>query len=123
MPQASPKNLPASPSIPLSPALKAAYQNLYDTIQTAIDSTMDLTTIQTLNPMRDQVDQVLTQDDEYIHTKDTNIFAALATQIKFVNDGLTTLRGEVSSIASHFALAADVVAAIDKVLGFFVPGA
>lgn len=123
MAKVSPQSLPQNPSIPLSPTLKAAYQNLYDTLDSAVNSTMDLATIEALNPMLDQVDQVLTQNDEYTLHQDTNVFASLQKQIKSVNDGLTTLRGQVKAIASHFAMAGDVIAAIDKVLGFFVPGA
>jgi hypothetical protein len=119
----SPQSLPANPPIPLSPALKAAYEDLYDTLDSAVNSTMDLATIEALNLMLDQVDQVLTQNDEYTLHQDTNVFASLKKQINSVNDGLTTLRGQVKAIASHFAMAADVIAAVDKVLGFFVPGA
>jgi len=107
--------LPA-PTIPLSPEVRAAYQNLYDKIQAAIDSTMDLATVEALNRWQPEVDQILTQDDEYKLNQDTNIFTALQKQIKYVNDGLTELRGQISSIASHFAMAGDIIAAIEKVL-------
>ena len=116
-------SLPLNPTIPLSPDLKAAYQNLYDTLQSAVNSTMDLATIEALNPMLNQVDQVLTQNDEYTLSQDTNVFTALQKQIQSVNDGLKVLRGQVQAIAAHFALAGTVIAAIDKVLGFFIPGA
>jgi hypothetical protein len=107
--------LPA-PTIPLSPEVRAAYQDLYDTIQTAIDSTMDLETIEALNKWQPQIGQVLTQDAEYTLNQDTNLFTALEKQIQSVNDGLTTLRSQISSIASHFAIAGDITAAIDKIL-------
>jgi len=42
-------NLPANPTIPLSPEAKAAYQALEETIQAGIDSTMDVAAIQALN--------------------------------------------------------------------------
>ena len=103
-------------TIPLTPEVKAAYQDLYDKIQAAIDSTMDLATVEALNRWWREVDQVLTQDKEYTISQDTNIFAALQKQIKYVNDGLAGLRSEISSIASHFAMAGDIIAAIDKVL-------
>ena len=115
-------NLPANPSIPLTPAVRAAYQDLYDKIQAGIDSTMDLATVQALNPWRDEVDQVLTKDDEYKLSADTAIFEALQKQINYTNQGLKTLRDQISSIASRFAMAGDVIAAIDKVLSLF-PGA
>ena len=115
-------NLPANPSIPLAPAVRAAYQDLYDKIQAGIDSTMDLATVQALNPWRDEVDQVLTKDDEYKLSEDTAIFEALQKQINYTNQGLKTLRDQISTIAFRFAMAGDVIAAIDKVLSLF-PGA
>lgn len=105
--------------IPLPPDVRAAYQDLYDKIQAAIDSTMDAAALEALNAWQPQVDQVLTQDDEYRLSQDTNIFVALQKQIKSVNDGLKELRGQISSIASHFAMAGDIIAAIDKVLCLF----
>lgn len=105
-------------TIPLTPEVRAAYQDLYDKIQKAIDNTMDLPTIQALNKWQPEVDQVLTQDAEYRLSQDTNIFAALQKQIQFVNDGITELKSQISSIASHFAMAGEILAAINKVLSF-----
>lgn len=115
-------DLPANPSVPLAPDVRAAYQDLYVKIQAGIDSTMDLAAVQALNTWRDEVDQVLTKDDEYKLSADTAIFEALQKQITYTNQGLKTLRNQISSIASHFAMAGDVIAAIDKVLTLF-PGA
>jgi hypothetical protein len=103
-------------TIPLTPAVKAAYQDLYNKIQAALNSTMDLATIQALNEAWPQIDQVLDENDEYTMTQDTNIFASLQKQIKTANDGLTQLRTQIAAIASHFAMAGDILAAIDKVL-------
>jgi septal ring factor EnvC (AmiA/AmiB activator) len=103
-------------TIPLTPEVRAAYQNLYDKIQAAIDSTMDLATIEALNRWQPEVDQVLTQDDEYRLSQDTKTFTALQVQIKHVNDGIKELRSQISSIASHLAMAGDIIAAIDKVM-------
>ena len=124
MAEVSPQSFPANPSIPLSPDMRAAYEDLYDKIQAAQQANRyNLAAVQLLNQWEPQVDEVLDQDDECTLSKDTNVFATLQKQIKSVNEGLTTLRGQVKAIASHFAMAADVIAAIDKVLGFFVPGA
>jgi septal ring factor EnvC (AmiA/AmiB activator) len=103
-------------TIPLTPAAKAAYQDLYKKIQAGIDSTMDEATVQALNQAWSQVDQVLTEDQEYTLTQDTNIFASLQKQINTTNDGLTQLRSQIAAIASHFAMAGTIIAAIDKVL-------
>jgi len=111
-----PPNIPpAAPAIPLTPEVRAAYQDLYDTMQQAIDSTMDLATVQLMNQWQPQVELVLTKDDEYKLSQDTLIFAALQKQIKDVNNGLAALRTQIASIASHFAMAANIIAAIDKI--------
>jgi hypothetical protein len=115
-------NLPANPTIPLTPEVRAAYQDLYNKIQAAIDSTWDEATVQALNTWSAEVDQVLTKDDLYNRSKDTAIFSALQKQINYTNEGLKTLRDQIASIASHFAMAADILAAINKVLTL-VPGA
>ncbi|MGB6725771.1 MAG: hypothetical protein WBE74_07680 [Terracidiphilus sp.] len=114
--------LPASPTIPLTPDVKAAYQDLYNKMQAAIDSTMDAAALEALNAWQPQVDQILKQDDLYKMSLDTNIFAALEQQISDTNKGLKTLQTQISSIASHFAMAGDIIAAINKVLTL-IPGA
>jgi hypothetical protein len=67
------------------------------------------------------VDQVLTKDDLYKIATNTSNLAALQKQINDTNTGLKILQGQIASIASHFAMAADIIAAIDKVLTL-VPG-
>jgi hypothetical protein len=112
---------PAGVSIPLSPDVRAAYQDLYNKIQAEIDNTMDAVALEALNPQLNEVDQVLTKDDEYKLTQDTAVFAALKTQINSVNQGLKTLRAQITSTISHFATAGAIIGAIDKVLTL-VPG-
>ena len=114
--------LPDAPFIPLAPEVRAAYRNLYNKIQAALDNTMDLAVTQALNPWWKEVDQVLTKDDLYKLAKDTTAFDALRKQIDYTNTGLKTLKDQIASIASHFAMASDIIAAIDAVLAL-VPGA
>ena len=64
-------NLPANPTIPLTPEVRAAYQDLYDKIQAALDSTMDAATVEALNTWQPEVDQVLRKDDLYKLSADT----------------------------------------------------
>lgn len=115
-------SLPAGVSIPLTADVKAAYQDLYDKIQAAIESTMDEAALEALNPQWYEVDQVLTKDDEYRLSQNTAVFAALKTQIDSTNQGLKTFRAEIESIASHFAMAGAVIAAVDKLFSL-IPGA
>ena len=110
------ENIPATPTIPLTPDVRAAYQDLYDKIQAQLDSTMDAAAVEALNKWQPEVDQVLTKDDEFKLSADTAILNALRKQINYTNQGLKTLRDQIASIASHFAMAADIIAAIDKVL-------
>jgi uncharacterized phage infection (PIP) family protein YhgE len=114
-------NLPASLSIPLTPAVRVAYQDLYDKIQAELDGTMDVAAIEALNAWQPEVDQVLRKDELCKIASATSNLDALQKQINYTNQGLKTLRDQISSIASHFAMAADIIAAIDKVLTL-VPG-
>ncbi len=109
-------NLPANLAIPLTPDVRAAYQALYNTIQAQLDSTMDEVAIEALNAWQPEVDQVLRKDDLYKLAANTSNLEALQKQIDYTNQGLKTLQGQISSTASHFAMAADIITAIDKVL-------
>ena len=115
-------NLPASPSIPLTPEVRAAYQDLYNKMQAALDSTMDEAAIEALNAWQPEVDQVLRKDDFYKLAK------TRPSSMRCESRSTTPIRGsrpcasQISSIASHFAMAGDIIAAIDKVLTL-VPGA
>ena len=108
-------NLPTAPSIPLTPEVRAAYQDLYNKIQAQLDSTMDLAVIQALNPQLAAVDLVLTKDDLYKLNANTAALNALQKQISNTNQSLDKLHAEITSIASHFQRAADILAAIEKV--------
>lgn len=119
---ATPQGTPNSPTIPLAPEVRAAYEDLYKKMQDALDNTMDADVVEALNTWQPQVDRILKQDDEYKLTADTNIFEALQQQIDTTNKGLKVLQGQISSIASHFAMAGEIIGAINKVLSL-VPGA
>ncbi len=112
-----PANNPSdSPQLPLNPETRAAYEDLYEKMQDAIDSTMDAATIEALNPCIDQVDDVLTKDDSYKLAANTTQLANLTKQIRETNRDLEKLRDQISSVASHLALAGNIIAGIDKVL-------
>jgi uncharacterized protein YPO0396 len=57
----------------------------------------------------------------YQKTQDTNVFTSLQKQIKATNDGLTQLRSQITAIASHFAMAGEILVAINKVLSVVMP--
>jgi len=114
-----PGNLPASPTIPLPDDLRAAYEILYAKLEAQYQATADATVLGAIGPARDNVSNILTKDDEYKFSQDTNIFAALQTQIASTNQGLSTLETQIQSTASHFSMAGDILSAITKVLTFF----
>ena len=111
----------AGPAFPLSSAVRGAYQSLYDTLQSALDDTMDAAVVGAINPCLAIIDQMLTKDDLYKLASNTVNLSALKQQIADTNKGLKTLQDQVKAIASHIELAGDIIAGIDKVLTM-VPG-
>jgi ABC-type transporter Mla subunit MlaD len=112
-----PAGLPAAPAIPLSAVVKAAYQDLYNQIEAAIESTTDVTALQALNDQQAQIDDVLQKEALYELAANTDAFSALLTQFNSTNTGLKTLQVQINATASHFQTAAGILAAIDKVFG------
>ena len=110
------------PPIPLSPEIRAAYQNLYDLMQAELDGTMDPVAVEALNAAQPQVEAVLNMDDEYRLGQNTAAFTAIQKQISDTNDSLKQLKEQIAATASHFAMAASIIGAISKVLTL-VPGA
>ena len=116
--------LPDAPgpiTIPLSTEVRKAYQELYDTIEAAIETTKDAAVLESLNARQADVDNVLTKDDMYRLHANTALFDALLRQVNDTNESLATLQKQISSIAAGFNEAGQVLAAINKVLSL-VPG-
>jgi uncharacterized protein (DUF2342 family) len=120
----STSKIPAMPgplTIPLSSDIRQAYEDLAASIETAIETTKDTAVLDALNPMKGQVDDVLTKDDLYKLEANTKLFNALQQQIRDTNQGLQKLQQQISSIAAGFSEAGQVLAAINKVLTL-IPG-
>jgi hypothetical protein len=113
----APGNLPAAPTIPLSDALRAAYEDLYDKLENEYQSNPDAAARLAIVPQRDNVSNVLTKDNMCKFAQDTALFQALLTQINSTNDGLKTLQAQIAATASHFQTAADILGAVNRVLG------
>src|SRR5579885_3460705 len=95
--------LPPGPvEIPLSTELRKAYEDLYDTIEAAIEGTKDTAVLEALNARQADVDNVLTKDDMYRLQANTALFEALCKQISDTNEGLKELEKQISSIAAGF---------------------
>ncbi len=103
-------------TLPLSDDARKAYQELYDTIEAAIEGTTDVAVLQALNSRMADVDNVLTKDAMYRLQANTELFEALRAQIDDTNAGLEKLKEQIEAIATHFAEAGKVLAAISKVL-------
>ncbi|QNI30519.1 hypothetical protein H7849_15355 [Alloacidobacterium dinghuense] len=116
-----PVNPPSQPTIPLTPEARAAYQDLYDKYETAIENTTDPGILQALNDSQSSVDNILTKDSMYRLHANTALFEALLSQINDTNNDLKKLKNEIAAIASHIATAGEILAAINKVLTL-VPG-
>ena len=111
----------AQVALPLSADLRAAYQHLYDLYESAIQATSDAATLLLLNDAQSDLDDILTKDNLYALNQDTTLFGVLQTQIQSTNDGLDELQKKIALVASHIALAGQILAAINKVISL-VPG-
>ena len=113
--------MPGPVTVPLSSDVRQAYEDLYASIETAIETTRDTAVLEALNPMQGQVDAVLNKDDMYKLEANTKLFNALQQQICDTNQGLKKLQQQISSIAAGFSEAGQVLAAVNKVLTL-IPG-
>ena len=112
---------PTARTVPLSPEVRTAYQDLYAKNQAAIEGTADFELLTALNASLADIDGLLSADDQYRLNADTAQFQAILTQINTTNGGLKTLQTKIAGIAGGIAKFGAVVGAIDKVLSL-IPG-
>jgi hypothetical protein len=110
---------PPAPLIPLTPALRSAYQNLLATYETAIENTTDPGVLEALNSSRTNVDDVLTKDSIYKLEATTALYEALLQQISDTNDELAALQAQILAISSGISTFGNVLSAIGKVMALF----
>jgi hypothetical protein len=120
-PPALPSVPMGAPTIPLTPELRAAYQDLYDKYEAAIESTTDVGALEGMNASQLDVDNILTKDALYRLEANTALYDALLVQINSTNDDLKKLKAQMLAIANGVAIFGDVLGAIEKVLTM-VPG-
>jgi hypothetical protein len=113
--------VPPPPTIPLSDDARKAYQDLFNSMQEAIEGTTEVAILEALNARQADVDSVLTKDAMYRLHANVALFDALLKQINDTNDELKKLQDQIKSIAAGFDAAGQVLAAISKVLTF-IPG-
>jgi hypothetical protein len=111
-----PPTPPASPAIPLTDEIRAAYEDLYDKLETEYQSNPDAAARQAIEPVKENIDDVLTKDDMCRFEEDTAQFQALLQQITDTNTGLKTLQTQIAATASHFQTVGAILGAITKVL-------
>ncbi len=117
----NPPTTPTGPTIPLTPEVRAAYQDLYNKLETAIENTTDVGALETLNASQLDVGNVLTKDAEYQLNANTALFNALLQQINTTNAGLKALKAEILTISSGISTFGTILGAVDKILTM-VPG-
>ncbi|MGA8729101.1 MAG: hypothetical protein WB608_10160 [Terracidiphilus sp.] len=113
--------LPTAPTIPLSPDVRTAYEDLYAKNQAAIENTADFELLKALNASQLDIGGLLSADDQYRLNSDSAQFQAMLTQINATNDGLKALQTKIAGIAGGVAKFGAVVGAIAKVLSL-IPG-
>jgi len=112
----------ATPTIPLTPEARKAYEDLFAKNEIAIEGTTDVGLLQSLDDAQDAVGAVLSADNEYRLNQDTAHFQALQTQINAANDSLTKLKKDIAGISSKISVLGDVAAGIAKVLSLVTGG-
>jgi hypothetical protein len=113
---------PPALTLPLSPAVRAAYQALYDKYEAAIETTADVGALEALNASQLDVDDILTKDGEYRLAANTALYNALLKQIQSTNAGLEALQAQIQAIAKGVSTFGEILSAIHKVLSL-MPGA
>jgi hypothetical protein len=110
-----------TPTIPLSPDVRAAYKAVYDENEAALETANDFELTKSLNASQLAIGNLLQADDEYQFQANDAQFQAVLTQLTTTNNGLRTLQTKISQIAGGISTFGAVVGAINKVLKM-VPG-
>jgi len=108
-------------SLPLTAEQRAAYQDLYNKYEAAIESTADVGLLTSLNASQSDVEAVLDKDAEYGLAANTALYQALLLQINTTNSNLKKLKIQIQAIASGISTFSEILAAIDKLLPL-IPG-
>jgi hypothetical protein len=104
------------------PEVLAAYNELYNKYETAIENTRDPGAHEALLASQLDVENILDKDRLYRLEANTLLYEALLGQINSTNANLKALRAQILAISSDISTFSDILAAITKVLTL-VPGA
>jgi hypothetical protein len=116
IPRAPSGGSPAAPAIPLTPVLRAAYEDLYAKYETAIENSTDPGLIEALTASQANVDDTLTLDNMYRLKAITALYNALLQQIDSTNGELKALKTQILAISTGISTFGDILGAINKVL-------
>ncbi len=109
-------------TLPLSAEVRAAYEDLSDKYEAAIEATADVGALEALNASQLDVDNILTKDAEYRLAANTALYGALLKQIQSTNGDLETLQEQIRAITKGVSTFGEILGAIQKVLSL-MPGA
>ena len=107
----------ATPTIPLTPETRQAYQDLYDKAELAVESTADGTILGSLNDTKDAIGAVLSEDNKARLAQDDASFKAVQAAIDAANKAMKKLAADIASVASTIKIFGDVAAGINQLLG------
>jgi hypothetical protein len=107
---------PGTLTLPLTPALRTAYEQLHDACEAANEATNDKDLLQGLTDVQLAIDAVISADNKYRLDQNSATFQALSGQIGAANDSLTTLQGQIAGIAGKIAAIGSVASGIAKVI-------
>ena len=110
-----------TPTIPLSPDVRAAYKALYAKNEAALEATNDFDLTKALNASQLDIGNLLQADDAYRIQADDAQFQAVLTQLNTTNEGLKALQKKISGITGGISTIGAVAGAINDVLKL-VPG-
>jgi hypothetical protein len=103
-------------SDPTEGQVYAAYQNAFDILNDACESTTDTDAVGFLNDAAQALGDVLTQENQIEIQANTAAFTALTPEMKTANDALKKLKDQQAAIAAKIGIAGKVFSAVDGVL-------
>jgi septal ring factor EnvC (AmiA/AmiB activator) len=105
-----------TPTFPLPPDVRTAYEDTYAKLQTAIENSADPVLLTLLNDSRMAIADVITADNQYRISQDDASFAALNKKFTAANDSLKTLQAQMEGIAKKVGAVASALAAVNKLV-------
>lgn len=97
----------------------AAYQAAYDALGRAYWDASDIQSKDLIHGTQEAIGDILTAIDGQQLATNTALFIELTPKIKAINVALTQIQTEITKITKNINTAANVIAAINKVMSLF----